>query len=147
MGAAKKLYVKKDQLVSIEEAKSNMTIHTPEGYSVPVAVGELVATNPKGEQYVVPKSYRNKYVEVKQFKDASLYESMAKGYQEMAAINLEEASTGFSAENQAEEKNKGKTSVEGCAEDVHSQKGRHAMGHCRQILREQHPMAQNLERQ
>ncbi|OLF88904.1 hypothetical protein CHCC5025_3680 [Bacillus licheniformis] len=103
MGAAKKLYVKKDQLVSIEEAKSNMTIHTPEGYSVPVAVGELVATNPKGEQYVVPKSYRNKYVEIKQFKDASLYESMAKGYQEMAAINLEEASTGFSAENQAEE--------------------------------------------
>lgn len=28
---------------------------------------------------------------------------MAKGYQEMAAINLEEANTGFSADNQAEE--------------------------------------------
>ncbi|MCY8034150.1 antitoxin endoai [Bacillus sonorensis] len=102
MGAAKKLYVKKDHLVSIEQAKNNTVIHT-EGVSVPVRRGEYIATNPYGEQYVVPESYRNKYVEVNQFKDASFYESMAKGYQEMAAINLEEANAGVAADNQAEE--------------------------------------------
>ncbi|MFT0803324.1 antitoxin endoai [Bacillus swezeyi] len=102
MGAAQKLYVKKDHLVSIEKAKSNTIIHT-QGVSVPVRRGEYIATNPYGEQYVVPKSYRNKYIEVDQSKDASLYESMAKGYQEMAAINLEEANAGFVADNRAEE--------------------------------------------
>ncbi|WP_144626262.1 antitoxin endoai [Bacillus altitudinis] len=102
MGAVKKLYVNERHLVSLEEIKKNTLIHNPDGTSFLAVAGDMLATNQFGEQYTVPKKYIAKYPEVEKVKSASLYEEMAKGYEDMGQINLEEANVGHNATNRAE---------------------------------------------
>ncbi|MEY8695883.1 antitoxin endoai [Bacillus safensis] len=103
MGAAvKKLYVNERHLVSLEEVKTDTPIHNPDGTAFLAVAGEMLATNQFGEQYTVPKKYIAKYTEVEKVKSTSFYEEMAKGYEEMGQINLEEANAGHNATNRAE---------------------------------------------
>ncbi|WP_437132708.1 hypothetical protein [Bacillus atrophaeus] len=100
MGAARQLYVKRSDLVTLDEAKENMKIHMQNGESFTALRGELIATNQDGYQMVIPQSQKDKYVPVQEMSD--LEAQMAQGYAEMATINLEISEAFHHVENEAE---------------------------------------------
>ncbi|MFQ8009105.1 hypothetical protein ACLRC8_09150 [Bacillus sp. NIO_002] len=104
MGAARQLYVKRNDLVTMEEAKENKKIHMQNGESFTVFKGELIATDLEGHQMVIPQSQKDKYVPVDlEIEDLSpLRAKMAKGYMEMGNLNLEMSKAFHHAENEAE---------------------------------------------
>ncbi|WP_332276245.1 hypothetical protein [Bacillus subtilis] len=102
MGAARQLYVKRNDLVTMEEAKENKKIHMQNGESFTVFKGELIATDLEGHQMVIPQSQKDNYIPV-ELEELSPYEAqMAKGYAEMGAINSEIAEAYYHVENEAE---------------------------------------------
>ncbi|MCY8513718.1 hypothetical protein [Bacillus atrophaeus] len=100
MGAARQLYVKRSDLVILNEAKDNTKIHMQNGESFTVFRGELIATDLEGNQMVIPQSQKDNYIPVQKMSD--LEAQMAQGYAEMAAINLEMSEAFNQAENEAE---------------------------------------------
>ncbi|MED4799005.1 hypothetical protein P9684_03965 [Bacillus atrophaeus] len=100
MGAARQLYVKRSDLVILNEAKDNTKIHMQNGESFTVFRGELIATDLEGNQMVIPQSQKDNYIPVQEMSD--LEAQMAQGYAEMAAINLEMSEAFNQAENEAE---------------------------------------------
>ncbi|MGG0052957.1 hypothetical protein [Bacillus atrophaeus] len=100
MGAARQLYVKRSDLVILNEAKDNTKIHMQNGESFTVFRGELIATDLEGNQMVIPQSQKDNYIPVQKMSD--LEAQMAQGYAEMAAINLEMSEAFNEAENEAE---------------------------------------------
>ncbi|MED4817642.1 hypothetical protein [Bacillus atrophaeus] len=102
MGAARQLYVKRSDLVTLDEARENKKIHMQNGESFTVFKGELIATNQDGYQMVIPQSQKDKYVPV-ELEELSPYEAlMAKGYAEMGNINREISEAFNHVENEAE---------------------------------------------
>ncbi len=82
------LYADKRFLVSINRAEEDGILHTQYGVSVPVKRGEIVVHHQSGNDVVLTEDQFNKYyIPVRK----QIYERMAKGYQEMGEINLEEA--------------------------------------------------------
>ncbi|MCI3197744.1 hypothetical protein GXP75_19140 [Bacillus sp. HU-1818] len=100
MGAARQLYVKRSDLVILNEAEDNTKIHMQNGESFTVFRGELIATDLEGNQMVIPQSQKDNYIPVQKMSD--LEAQMAQGYAEMSAINLEMSEAFNQAENEAE---------------------------------------------
>ncbi|MEC5220023.1 hypothetical protein [Bacillus atrophaeus] len=100
MGAARQLYVKRSDLVTLDEAKENKKIHMQNGESFSVIKGELIATDLEGHQMVIPQSQKDNYIPIQKMSD--LEAQMAQGYAEMAEINLEMSEAFNQAENEAE---------------------------------------------
>ncbi|WP_342498204.1 antitoxin endoai [Bacillus sp. FSL M8-0350] len=105
MGAVKKLkkpYVHSRHLVDLEVVETASTIHNPDGTSYTVEPGDVLSVNEFGEKNLVPENHLPYYFEVEKLADTNFYDRMAKGYEDMGQINLEEANVGHNATNRAE---------------------------------------------
>ncbi|AWD87924.1 MULTISPECIES: hypothetical protein [Bacillus] len=102
MGAAKQLYVKRSHFVTLDEAKENTQVHMKNGGSYTALKGELIATNLEGDQMVITQEQKDNYIPVPMTELSDYEAQMAKGYAEMAEINLEMVEAFHHAENEAE---------------------------------------------
>ncbi|RDY88695.1 hypothetical protein [Bacillus amyloliquefaciens] len=102
MGAAKQLYVKRSHFVTLDEAKENTQVHMKNGGSYTALKGELIATNPEGDQMVITPEQKEDYIPVSMSELSDLEAKMARGYMEMGDINLEMSEAFHHAENEAE---------------------------------------------